>query len=248
MSSLFNTFLYVPIYNLLIFFVDVVPYGDVGIAVIIVTVIIKVLLWPFSIMAIKTQRRMKFVEPQLKKIREKYKDNKEKQALETLALYKNNGIRPFSSLLVTLLQLPVIFALYFVFHNEHLLAPNQDLIYSFIAFPSQISPLFLGIFPTTGHVLVLALVAGLAQFLQAYITIPVPPKSTDAKPGGAEEFARALAIQSRLILPILIGALAYTSGALAIYFITSSIVSLFQEYYVRFKLRHLTLPQAPAEA
>lgn len=240
-SSLFHTTLYVPIYNLLIFFVDIIPNGDVGVAVIIVTVIVKVLLWPFSISAAKTQRRMKFVEPELKEIKEKYKDSKEKQALETLALYKNNGIRPFSSILVTLLQLPVFIALYLVFRHEHLLSPNQELIYSFISFPTHISPLFLGIFPTTGHVLVLAAIAALVQFGQAYLTIPVPKKA-EGTPTSSEEFARILSIQSRIVLPVLIGVIAYTAGALALYFITSSLVGIIQEYYVRYQLRNLGVP------
>jgi YidC/Oxa1 family membrane protein insertase len=242
MISFFHTILYVPIYNLLIFFVDIVPGGDVGIAVIIVTAIVKVVLWPLSIMAIKTQRRMKFLEPQLREIREKYKDNKEKQALETLSLYKNNGVRPFASVLVTLLQLPVIISLYLVFRHEHLLAPNQALIYHFVTFPTHISPVFLGIFPTTGHVLVLAAIAGIAQFAQAYITIPVPPKTKNST--SSEDFARAISLQSRLILPVLIAVLAYTAGALAIYFITSSIVGILQEYYVRWRLRYLKMPEA----
>lgn len=243
-SFLFHNLLYVPIYNLLIFFVDVVPNGDVGIAVIIVTVIVKLVISPFSIAAMKTQRRMKLVEPQLKEIREKYKDNKEKQALETLALYKNNGIKPFSSILVTFLQLPVIIALYLVFRHEHLLSPNTALIYHFIPLPAHISPLFLGVFPTTGHVITLAVLAAAAQFLQAYITIPVPEKPKDAKPGGAEEFARALSIQSRFVLPVIIGVIAYTAGALALYFITSSLFSIVQEYYVRHRMRGFGQPSS----
>src|SRR4051812_45724892 len=102
-GSLFHNTLYVPIYNLLIFFVDIVPNGDVGIAVIIVTIIVKLIVAPFSISAMKTQRRMKFVEPQLKQIKEKYKDDKETLAKETFALYKNNGIKPFSSILASFL-------------------------------------------------------------------------------------------------------------------------------------------------
>ncbi len=238
-SSLFHTFLYVPIYNLLIFFVDVVPNGDVGIAVILVTLVVKLILTPLSVSAMKTQRRMKFLEPQLKEIKEKYKDDKEKQAKETFAFYKNNNIRPFSSLLGTLIQLPIIIALYLVFRHEHLLAPNADLIYQFVSFPTTISPLFLGIFPTTGHVLVLAIIAAAVQYLQARFTIPVPEKSEGKASTGAEDFARALALQSRFILPLIIGVVAYTAGALALYFITSSVVGILQEFYIRYALRYL---------
>lgn len=239
-GSLFHNLLYVPIYNLLIFFVDIVPNGDVGIAVILATVVVKLIIAPFSISAVKTQRRMKFVEPQMKELRVKYKGDREKLALETLSLYKNNGIRPFASILVTFLQLPVIIALYLVFRHEHLLSPNTSLIYHFVALPTHISPLFLGIFTTTGHTIVLALVAAGFQFLQAYITIPVPEKDKNAT--STEEFARAMSLQSRFMLPLLIGFIAYTTGALALYFITSSIVGIIQEYYIRYRLRYLKMP------
>lgn len=239
-GSLFHNLLYVPIYNLLIFFVDIVPNGDVGIAVILATVVVKLIIAPFSISAVKTQRRMKFVEPQMKEIREKYKGDREKLALETLSLYKNNGIRPFASIFATFLQLPIIIALYLVFRHEHLLSPNTSLIYHFVALPTHISPLFLGIFATTGHTIVLALVAAGFQFLQAYITIPVPEKDKNAT--STEEFARAMSLQSRFMLPLLIGFIAYTTGALALYFITSSIVGIIQEYYIRYRLRYLKMP------
>ena len=240
-GRLFHTILYVPIYNLLIFFVDIVPNGDVGLAVIAVTVIVKLIIAPFSISAVKTQRRMKFIEPQMKEIREKYKDDKEKLAMETLSLYRNNGIKPFSSILVTFLQLPVIIALYLVFRHEHLLSPNVSLIYHFVALPTHISPLFLGVFPTTGHTIILALIAAAVQFFQAYITIPVPAKEKNAS--STEEFTRAMSLQSRFILPLLIGVIAYTTGALALYFITSSIAGIIQEYYVRYRLRYLNIPK-----
>ncbi|MES2225496.1 MAG: YidC/Oxa1 family membrane protein insertase [Patescibacteria group bacterium] len=241
-ASLFHNILYVPIYNLLIFFTGSIPGGDVGIAVIIVTIIVKLIVMPLSISAAKTQRRMKHVEPQIKAIREKYKDDKQAQAAETMALYKNNGIKPFSSIFAVFLQLPIIIALYMVFRHEHLLTANLSLIYPFITLPASISPYFLGLFATTGHSITLAVVAAASQFLQARLTIPVPERSTSAKPSSSEEFARALALQSRFILPVLIGVFAYTTGAIALYFITSSIVAVLQELYLR-RVRHMS----PAE-
>lgn len=232
-SSLFHVGLYTPIYNLLILLVDYVPNGDIGIAVILVTLAVKLITSPLSISAAKTQRRMRIIEPQLKALREKYKTDKEKQAREMMAMYKNNGIRPFSSLLAILIQLPVIIALYLVFIKEKLMTVNMALVYSFVPLPTQISTLFLGIFPTTGHSIILAIFAAGLQFAQAYVTIPVPEKSKNPTGFSGEEFARAIALQSRYILPLLIGVFAYTSGAIALYFMTSSIVGIIQEYYVR---------------
>lgn len=232
--ALFHDYLYVPIYNLLIFFVGVIPGGDVGLAVIIVTILVKLLVSPLSIQAVKTQRQMKRIEPNLKALREKYKDNREMQAKEMMSLYKNNGIRPFSSIFAILIQLPILIALYLVFYREALLNVNVELIYSFVALPSVISPYFLGFFETTGHSITLALFAAAAQFVQAYFTIPVPPKPENPSTAPSmEEFGRAMALQTRYVLPLLIGVFAYVSAAIALYFIASSIFALLQEAYVR---------------
>lgn len=232
-SSLFHTFLYTPIYNLLIAFADIVPNGDIGIAVILVTVVVKLLTAPLSLSAAKTQRRMRRIEPELKALREKYKNDRETQAKEMMALYKNNGIKPFSSFFGILIQIPVLLALYLVFAREELLSVNLDLVYSFIALPTYLSPLFLGFFETTGHSLPLALLAAAFQYLQGLYTIPVPAKPENPTGMSSEEFARAIALQSRYVLPLIVGAIGFTSGAIAIYFITASVFGILQELYVR---------------
>lgn len=239
LGSLFHNVLYVPIYNLLIAFADVVPNGDVGIAVILVTITVKLLISPLSLAAIKTQRRMKRIEPELRALREKLKDDRQAQALKMMELYKNNGIRPFASILVMLIQLPVIFALYFVFIREELLSVNLDLVYSFIPLPNYLSPFFLGIFETTGHSITLALLAGVFQYFQALVTIPVPPKVENPTGLSSEEFARAIAVQARYVLPIIIGVVAYASSAIALYLITASLFGIAQEYYVRIRYPEL---------
>lgn len=237
-SSFFHNFLYVPIYNLLVFFVDVIPGGDVGLAVVAATVVVKLILMPLSLSAVRTQRRMKLIEKELKEIREKHKTDKERQAKEMLALYKQYGIRPFSSILGILIQLPIIIALYFVFSREALLNIDPALLYSFIEVPTAITPLFLGIFTVAGNSIVLALLAALAQFAHAYVSIPVPPAPTNgATRSASEDFGRIMAVQARFILPIIIGVVAYTSGAVALYFITSSIVGVLQEGIVR-RMKH----------
>jgi YidC/Oxa1 family membrane protein insertase len=236
MADLFHTFLYVPIYNLLIAFADIVPNGDIGIAVILVTLLIKFLVAPFSLGAVKTQRRMRFIEPQLKKLKEKYKGNREKLAIEMMALYKNNGIRPFASILTMIIQIPILLALYLVFFREELLSVNMALVYSFMPLPEQLSPLFLGVIETTGNSIVLALIAVAAQYLQGLFTIPIPAKVENPTGLSAEEFGRAIALQSRYLLPIVIGVIGYvTSSAIALYFITASLFAIGQEFYVRHK-------------
>ncbi len=231
MSAFFHTILYVPIYNLLIFFVDKLPGYDIGIAVILVTLIIRLIIMPLSFAAQRTTRAMKLVEPEMAAIKEQYKDDKELQAKETFALYKRYGINPFASFLVILIQLPIIICLYWVFRSKSLLMVNSAILYSFVHAPAQISPLFLGIFAVAGSSLVLAALAAITQFLLAIYAIPTPDKN--AAPGMQADMAKAMTMQMRYVFPLLMGAIAFTSGAIALYFITSNIFGIVQEFFVR---------------
>src|SRR5580704_15445414 len=116
--TFFHTILYVPIYNLLIFIVGLTHSADVGLGLIGVTLIVRLAILPLSLSAVRTTRAMKVVEPELKEIREKYKDDKEMQAKETFALYKRYKIRPFASVLTIFIQLPVLISLYLVVRTE----------------------------------------------------------------------------------------------------------------------------------
>ncbi|MDR3547892.1 MAG: YidC/Oxa1 family membrane protein insertase [Candidatus Pacebacteria bacterium] len=242
MLSFLHTILYVPIYNLLIFLVDLTHSSDVGLGLIGVTLIVRLIIMPLSLSAVRTSRAMKVVEPELKEIREKFKDDKEAQAKETFALYKKYKIRPFASILTIFIQLPILISLYLVVRTESLYHVNTSLLYSFIHAPAMLSPLFLGLFLITTPNLILAVIAAATQMVQAYYAIPLPPAPDKSKKKGGspttpesmqEEFGRAMALQARFVLPIVIGIIAYSSGAIALYFITSNSVMLLQELLAR---------------
>jgi len=233
MIEFFHTILFVPIYNLLIYFVDIIPGGDWGLAVVAVTIIVKAITAPLSFSALKTQRAMKVLEPKLNELKEKYKDDKEAQAKEMFALYKENGVKPFSSILLVFIQIPVLISLYYVFFKKSLTEIDTSILYSFVPVPEHISPLFLGFITIAGSSLILAVIAAGTQFLQARYAIPVPPKGDGTSMQA--EFGRAMALQARIVLPVIIGVVAYTSGAIALYFITSNLVGMVQEFIVRKK-------------
>ena len=134
-SSFFHLFFYNPIYNALVALVALIPGGDVGIAVILITIIIRLVLLPFSLSAVRTQRAMKILEPKIKELKEKHKGDKEKEALETLALYKEAQVNPFSSLLTVFIQIPVLLALYWVFRYEPFSVINTALLYKITPLP-----------------------------------------------------------------------------------------------------------------
>lgn len=242
MMSFFHTVLYTPIYNLLMFLTDILPGQDIGLAVVAATLIVKVILMPLSFTALRTQRAIKAIEPEMKEIREKLKDDKETQAKEMFALYKKYGVNPFAGLLTLIIQLPIVIALYWVFNSKTLLSVDASILYSFVPAPLAISPLFLGIFAVTGASITLALIAAVTQFAYGWYAIPVPEKSTK-KPGTdmQADFGRSLALQMRFMLPVFIGIAAYyTSVAIALYFITSNLVGVLQEFIIRRKKTELT--------
>lgn len=241
MASFFHTALYTPIYNLLVFLVDVVPGADIGLAVVAVTIIVRLIIMPPSFAAQKTARATKRIEPALKKIREDLKDDKEAQARAMMALYKENGINPFASILTLLIQLPVVICLYWVFHSKSLLTIDPALLYSFVQMPETVSPLFLGIFVLTSTNIVLAVLAAFTQFLLALYAIPKAPTVKEDSSMQAD-ISRAMTLQMRYVFPLIMGAIAYTSGAIALYFITSNLFGIVQEYFVRKSMGETTSP------
>jgi YidC/Oxa1 family membrane protein insertase len=232
MGQFFHTVLYVPIYNLLVFLVGL-PGSDIGVAVILATIVVRLVLWPLSMSAARSQKAMKVMQPEMKRVQEKYKDDKETQMKEVMALYKKYDIHPFASILPVFIQLPIIIGLYWVFRTESLPSIDVSLLYPFVHAPAAASALFLGVVMITGHNLILAVLAALAQGAHAWYAIPVPPASAEVTSTPGDDFARAMTLQARFVLPIVIGVVAYASGAIALYFITSSLVSVLQEFMVR---------------
>ncbi len=232
--ALFHTAIYNPIYNALIALLSFVPGGDVGIAVIILTIGVKLLLFPLAQQASKTQLIIKKIAPEIDRIKEQYKDDTQAQAMHTMALYREHGVRPFSSILLILIQLPIVIALYLVFIRGGLPTIHTDLLYSFVRVPEHLSMNFMGLIDLGGKSIVLALVAGVTQFLHARIAFD-PPQTTK-KPGESfkDDMARSLHIQMRYVLPVIIAIVAYTtSAAVGLYFVASNAFMLIQELVVR---------------
>lgn len=235
LSSFFHTVFYDPIYNGLISLVALVPGGDVGFAVILLTFVIRLILLPFSLSAARTQRAMKVLEPKIKELKEKHKGDKEKEALETLALYKEAKVNPFASILMVFIQIPVLLALYWVFAHESFTQVNPALIYSFTPLPTEVTLLFLGIVAVTGKSIILSLIAGATQYFQAQVALAGTMKPSGE--GMQADFQRIMGLQLKYVFPFLIAVISYTtSGAIALYFIAMNVAGILQEFYVRRKV------------
>lgn len=241
MQTLWNNIFYDPIYNALIFIINNITLGDVGFAIIILTILVKFILFPLTKKSIKSQILMKRLEPELKRIKKEFPD-KQEQAKKTFELYKKYGTNPFSGCLVVLLQLPVIFALYYVFYKG--LSLEAGPLYSFISTPNNLHTNFLGLIEIHSKSLVLALLAGISQFIQGYLATPVKPKleimkdSLNPEPKTfQEQLSDSMQMNVRYILPIFIAFIAYQiSAAVALYWVTSNVFTIAQEWYIRKKL------------
>jgi YidC/Oxa1 family membrane protein insertase len=238
MQALWNTIFYQPIFNILVLIVNNVTFGDVGFAIIIVTILVKFILYPLTKKSIKSQILMKRMEPEIKQIKKDY-PNKEEQAKKTFELYKKYGTNPFSGCLVVLIQLPVIFALYYVFYKG--LSLDAGPIYSFIAKPINIHTNFLGFIEINSKSALLAIIAGLTQFLQGYLASPIKPKvevikasDIEEKKSFQDEISGSMQMNVKYILPLFIAFISWRiSAAVALYFVISNIFTIVQEWYIR---------------
>lgn len=237
MLELFNTLIFVPLYNALVFLISVVPYADVGIAVILLTISVKLVLFPLAQKASREQARMRELAPELDAVKEEHKDDKQKQTLEVMALYKKHNIRPFLSLLVVLIQIPVIFGLYWVFFRGGLPEINMDFLYAFVSAPSSVNMDFLGLIDMAGRSIVLALLAGGTQYIHSLFVLPTPKPKGD-NPTLKEDLAHSFHLQMKYVMPIIVIVVSYTiSSAIALYWATSNIFAIGQELFVRYRLR-----------
>jgi len=232
-----NTVFYNPLYNGFVFLAAVAPWADMGIVIVLFTIVIKLALFPFSMKATKTQQAVKDIEPEIKKLKEKYKDDKQEQAVKTMELYKEKNIKPFSGFLLILIQMPIIFAMYFIFLRGGLPEVNLDILYSFINSPGALNTSFLGIIDVTSKSIILALLTGITQFFHTKLSmskIEKPATKTKFGEGSVkDDFARTMKLQMRYVLPVFVAFISYTlSAAIAIYWTTSNIFHILQELYV----------------
>jgi YidC/Oxa1 family membrane protein insertase len=235
---IWHTFFFDPIYNALIFFIDVIPGGDVGLAIVATIVVVKVILLPLAIKAARTQRIMREIDPKLKELRELHKDNKETQAKEMMRVYSEAKLNPFASIALMFIQIPVIIALYFaVYKGGGVALPdiNIDLLYQFVATPTLVSMSFLGLFDIAGKSITLALGAGITQYFYTAQTLPkLPPRDASKEANFKDDFMRNMHLQMKYVMPVLIVFVAYTiSATIALYFCVSNLVSLALEFYVK---------------
>ncbi len=226
MANFFTTILFIPIYNLLMYFVAVLPGHQVAISVILVTVVLRLILLPSSIKASKSTIEMQKIQPLLNAVRAKYKTDQIKQSQEMQKLFKEHKVSPYGSCLPLIIQMVVLIIFYRVimigFNLDHL-----NLLYSFVPKPVEINLHFLGINMSRPDLWVLPIIAGALQFVQTKM-IPQPPVQK-----GSNDPMAMMNKQMIYFFPLITVFIARSlPSGLAVYWILTSVVMIFQQWYV----------------
>lgn len=222
--NLFDQILYKPLFNLLVLIYQILPIKDFGLAVILLTILIRLIFYPLTLKSLKSQREISDLQKEIAEIRKKYKGNRETQAKALISLYKKKKFNPFGGFLTLLIQIPILIALFQVF-SRGLQAGEIENLYRFVPKPSLISPVFLGFFDLSKPNIFFAFLTGIFQFLQSKFSFQ------KTKPG--DKMTKiSNAIQNQMlyfsaILTFLF--LLKLPAALGLYWITSSLFSVFQQ-------------------
>ena len=252
MAFLFNELVYRPIYNLLFLIYNALPLHDFGVAIILVTILIKLFLVPLSRKQIESQKKMQELQPKLKAIQDKYKNDKEKQTKAVMDFYKENKANPFSGCLPLIFQMIFLIAIYRVLFNisqNGLIVNDADLYHPFIQNPGQINRFFLGLidlsravnfnnlnFAEISHILLIVSAAG-AQYFQTKLLMETK-KTSDAKNNNKSkekntkepDMAQIMSKQMLYLAPIMtlfIG-IKFPAG-LALYWLVSTLFMIVQQ-------------------
>jgi len=244
-SWTYNELLFRPLFNLLVGITNILPSHSVGWAIIGVTIIVRLVLLPSALHQAKAlqknQDKMGKLQKELKLIKEQYKDDKAKQAEETMLLYRKAGINPASGCLPLLIQLPILIALYRVFYIG-LGSETFQYLYPFTTAPEVLQTVFFGI-QLTEPSLLLGIIAGIGQFvLMRFFT---PTQNTSA---ATDESAQMMAMMQKnmtYFFPAMTVFIALqVPAALSLYWVASTVFAILQQYIVKRTLHLSSNPPA----
>lgn len=233
-GSLFHTIIYEPLYNGLVFLLDIVPGHDVGLAIVLLTVVVRVVLFPLSQRAVESQKALKRIVPEVEELKKKYPPNSPEQSRAVFALYKERGVHPFAGIGLVLIQLPVLIGLYVVFARGGLPQISAGQLYSFVHAPQSMSMFFLGLVDMGAkHNILLSVLTAVTQFVYTRLSMG-PPATRDPSPVESTlsgDMAKSFDVQARYALPAFIGLVAFSfAAAVPLYLTTANLFMIAQEY------------------
>ncbi len=229
MGNIFNKFLYEPLLNALIFLYQNFSFHDLGIAIIILTILIRLVLFPLFYKGAKDQAIMQRLAPKIKEIQKTHKDDKEKQTRAMMDLYKEHKVNPFSGFLLLLIQLPVLIALYKVFLNGFLATSSLG----------GANKLFLGFINLGQKSIYIVLLAAIVQYFQGKLALPKTTKSF-AEMDTMEKMGQQMVFMGPIMTFVILYFL-NLPAAVAIYWLTTSAFSVIQQVIINKKIKAMNI-------
>ena len=229
MGTLYTEILYHPLFNAVVFLYDILPGHDFGFAIIALTTIIRVLFFPLSIKTVRSQKALSQLNPKIQEIKQRFKNDKSAQSVETMKLYKENNINPLAGCLPLLIQLPILIGLYQAF-IAGLKPENLNMLYGFVSNPGVVNKISFGFLDITAKMPLLAIFAGAAQFIQAW--------ATKAQNQGLSPNKEMAALNSQMLyfFPIMIIVIGWNLPAgLILYWITTTLFSILEQLYIKYR-------------
>ena len=231
LATIYNTILVDPLLNLLVFFYNLLG-SDIGLAIIAVTVLVRLILYPSFKKQLESQKKLSALQPQLQEIKEKHKDDKEAQSRAMMDFYKQNKVNPFGSCLPMLVQLVILFALYRVF-LEGLNGEALTTLYSFVSNPGDINPISLGFLDLAEGSLVLAVITGTAQFFQGKLMVKMQPKQKKSSTDTGAMISNMMSKQFVYIFPVITVVIgAQLPAGLLVYWLVTTLFAIGQQYII----------------
>ncbi len=230
MGGIFEAVLYQPLFNLFVALYNLIP--DVGVVILIVTIIVKIILYPLTNKSIQAQKSLTDLQPKMEELKQKHKDNQQMLAQETMKLYKEHKVNPFGSCLPILIQLPIFLALYWVL-RDGLTKDSFELLYASVPNPGSISPLTVFGINLSVPNIVLAALAGIAQYWQAkmFVRKQAPKKAGEA--GKDENMMAIMNKQMLYFMPIMTVIIGFQlPGGLSLYWFLSTLLTGLQQVYL----------------
>ncbi len=237
MFALFHTILYLPIFNLFVWLYNIIPGHDVGLVILAITILVRLILWPLTSASIKSQRALQDLQPKMAAIKLEYANDKQKQTQAIMEMYKNNKVNPMASCLPMLVQLPILIALYTVLQDGLNSKNLADSLYSFVNNPGVINQISLGFLNMANPNVVLAILAGAAQYFQAKTMMRKSPP-VQAGAGAKDEAMMAMMNKQMLyLMPVMTVVIGFKlPGGLTLYWFFGTLLMVAQQMWLSKKI------------
>ncbi|SRR6266481_5551782 len=229
MANLFHQILYRPLLNVLVFFYNTIAFHDLGVAIALLAIFVRLILYPLFHKSTRHQTMLQRLQPHVKKISDTVKD-KQKQMEAIMALYKEHDVSLSSVYFVLILQFPFLIAIYGILRNLN--SNFSKDLYSFIHAPAVLAPMFLGLINLADKSILMVSLAAIAQYIQSIIALPKIQKGITLT--SQEKMTRRMVFLGPIITLVIFYRL---PAAVSLYWFVTTLFSIGQQMLINKSLQ-----------